>query len=331
MAEDADFLGVALGEMVPVEGRSYRVLERKEPEFLRYYWNTNQWKYISNATLLDVVPGDGNWVLHFQGPRIAPWQSAKWHALGRSWVRKDSIQRLKTNWAFKLANAARVAVSPRGSTKELRQNFFRQVASWGINTVFAVNEGWDVKLIESNGRGWEGFDSSIEQENQAFMIGLCGQLVSVTGGTGFSSEDLYASVRQDLIRDCSTPLAYTISTQVLPAYTFDNYPEEFEDSPAFDYEVKKPSDLTAEAAIYTALGAGLDALQSAAAKAGLEINVKNEFLKFGIDSSPLSEEQKARITAVLAQGMQQDKSPESQQRQAAVLYTLGQALQKGAA
>lgn len=283
MADDADFLKVSVGELVPVKGRPYPVLERKDPEFLVYLWQYNQWCFRSNAGLLPIEPGDGRWVLHLAGPRLSPWQDGNWHALGRSWVRKDSLQHLKSNWAFHLANAARVAISPRAATNTQRAQWFQQVAAWGINTVFNTPEGWDVKLLESNGRGWEGFDTSIKEANEDFMIALAGQLVSITGGTGFSSEDLYASVRYDLIQETATPLAHTVSTQVLPFYTYLNHRDQFEDAPGFQYDVRRPSDLTSEAAIYTALGAGLKSIEEASAKYGLDIDAAAVFRKFGLD------------------------------------------------
>lgn len=327
MADDSDFLGVSYGELIEVPGRHYPVLERKDPEFLYYRWSTNTWHMRSNAALLDIDPGQGNWVLHLQGPRIAPWQSAKWHALGRSWVRKDQAQHLKQNWMWKLANAARVAVSPKGASKDMRNNWFKQVASWGINTTFSVVNGWDVKLIESNGRGWEGFDTSIKDSNEDFMIGLAGQLVSITGGTGFSSEDLYASVRYDLIREVAVPLGYTISTQILPWYTYLNFPEEMDDSPCLEFEVKKPSDLTAEASIYTALGAGLQALQEVAATAGLAIDVAKFFQKFGIPTTELSEDEARKLVEMMASKASNLNDHDSN-KQAAILYTLGKAIRE---
>jgi len=153
-----------------------------------------------------------------------------------------------------------------------------------VNSIFSAPEGWDVKLLESNGEGWKGFDTTIKQANEDFMIGIAGQLVSVTGGTGFSSEDLYSSVRFDLIQETAIPMAHAISTQVLPWYTQLNFPDLLDRSPGFKFDVKRPTDLNPEAAIYTALGAGLAALQEAASRFGLDISVQSIFAKFGIDT-----------------------------------------------
>jgi hypothetical protein len=285
MVEDADFLRVAIGELVPVQGRPFRVLRRLDPEFLFYNWALGRWYYRSNAALLDVEPGDGRWVLHLAGPATAPWQFGNWLSLGRTWVRKDAAQHLKSNWEFHLANAARVAVSPQAAGTEQRQSLFRQVMAWGINTVFSLPQGYDVKLLESNGRGWEGFDTSIKAYNEELMIAIAGQLVSITGGTGFSSEDLYANVRYDLIRDTVLPWAFTASTQIIPSYVFDMHGEDaLDDCPSYEYVVQRPDDLKSEAAVYTALGQGLEQIERVAAKYGLELEMAALLRRFGIET-----------------------------------------------
>jgi len=332
-ADDADFLNVALWELVPVQGRPYPVLERKDPKDLFYLWPFNCWILRTAAGIVPIEPGNGRWALHLTGPRVAPWQYGKWHPAGRCWVRKDSNQALKDNWSYHLANAARVAVSPQGASEKMTNGFFQQVASWGINTVFGVKPGWDVKLVESNGRGWEGFDSSIKECNEAFMIQFAGQLVSVTGGTGFSSEDLYASVRYDLIEDSAVPLAHTISTQVLTWFTAWMFPDEIEDSPGFRYDVRRPTDLSAEASIYTALGSGLESMLRVAAVMGIKFPVGEIFRKFGISSEPATPEESRKILEAIEKigksAKSNDNDGQKSQEAKAILYTLGKALAEG--
>ena len=287
MAEDADFLRVAIGELCPVVGRPFPVLRRLDPEFLYFNWAQNRWYFKSPTGLLNVEAGDRRWVLHLAGPATAPWQFGSWNALGRTWVRKDSCQHLKSNWEFTLANPARIAKSPQGAAREQRLGFFHQLAAWGINSVFALPAGWDAAILESKGEGWQGFDSSIKSYNEEIMIALAGQLVSITGGTGFSSEDLYASVRFDLIRDTAVPLAFTINTQILPAYVVAMHGEEaLDECPSFEFEVKRPDDLKAEAAALTALGQALNKIVEVAKTGGLKIDLVGILAKFGIKADP---------------------------------------------
>jgi len=283
MAADADFLQVALGELVPVEDRAFPVLRRRDPEFLFYNWAHGRWYYRSNAALIPIDPGDGNWVLHIAGPLTAPWQFGSWLALGRAWCRKDACQHLKSRWEFTLANPARVAKSPSGATKEQRLAHFQQVMAWGVATVFGLPPGWDAAILESKGEGWQGFDSSIKSYNEEIMIALAGQLVSITGGTGFSSEDLYANVRFDLIRDTVVPLAHTINTQIIPAYVFMVHGEDaLDDCPSFEFEVKRPDDLKAKAAALTALGQALKQIDEIATRKGIDIELVDLLAEFGV-------------------------------------------------
>lgn len=282
MAEDADMLGVAYGELVPVEGRDYPVLERKDPENLFYLWPWNLWVFRSTAGIIPIIPGDGRSVLHIASGGLCPWQDGMAHSVGRSWVRKDSAQHLFDNWTFHLANPARIAMSPQGSTPTQRLNWFQQVAQWGINSVFECIPGWEVKVLETNGRGWEGFEALIKLASEEIMIGLAGQLVSITGGTGFSDQNMYETIRFDLIEETAVPLSHTSNTQILPIYTYNRFPEEFDDCPGYKYKVERPSDLSKEASVYTAIGSGIQQLQEAAQRSGLKLDIRAIFGRYGL-------------------------------------------------
>ena len=84
---------------------------------------------------------------------MAPWQHGLWRAVGRAYIRKEHATLHKDNWEAKLANPARVAIAPQGGTPEQAQSWFQKVMAWGVNTVFSITPGYDVKLLESNGRG----------------------------------------------------------------------------------------------------------------------------------------------------------------------------------
>src|SRR5262249_22562620 len=155
---------------------------RLDPEYLRYQWWEDRWYYQALERLLPITPGDGRWVLHTPGGRQEPWNNGIWPALARAYISKEHAFFLRENWNAKLANPARVAVAPQGSTEEQRQSWFQKVMAWGVNTVFGMMPGYDVKLLESNGRGYESFRQTIEDSNQEFMIAIAGQVVTVTGG-----------------------------------------------------------------------------------------------------------------------------------------------------
>jgi hypothetical protein len=274
LAADEILLGVGVGELVPVEGRDYPVFVRLDPEWLRFRWSENRWYYQSVAGLIPVTPGDGRWVLHTRG-RIAPWQNGLWRAVGRSWIDKEHARMHKANWEGKLANPARVAVAPQGADEKQKQSWFRAVMAWGVNTVFGLTPGYDVKLLESNGRGYECFLKTIEGSDRDMVIALTGSTVLVDGGTGFANADVHASIRGDLIKDTADSLAYTINTQGIPPWVISRFGEEaLENCAVVEWDVTPPQDRTAKANALMVAANALAALNAALAPSGEEVDVK---------------------------------------------------------
>lgn len=219
LVDDGYGLGVGVGELVDVPDRELPVFVRLEPEFLQYRWVDNTWWYRSIAGLLPVVPGDGRWILHLPGGRVNPWRNGVWRAVGRSYINKEHAMLHRANYSSKLANPARVAKAPPGATEPQREGFMSRIMAWGLNTVFEMPLGWEVELIESNGKGYEVFADEISKSDEEMTIAIAGQLVTTTGGTGFGNNDLFRTIRADIIQTLGDSLAFTLNTQGLPRYT----------------------------------------------------------------------------------------------------------------
>lgn len=283
LAADGDLMGVGVGELVPVQGRDYPVFVRLDPEFLHYRWNENRWYFRSVAGLIPITPGDGRWVLHTPGGRSAPWQNGLWRAIGRAYIRKDHAALHKDNWEAKLANPARVAIAPQGASEPQKQAWFRQVMAWGINTVFGMTPGYDVKILETNGRGHESFDKTIAEQNAEMIIAVAGQLVTVDGGAGFQNSDIHKSIRADLIKKTADSLAYTINTQGLPPFVVARWGEDAIDrTPVVEWDVTPPKDRSSEAQALVATAQAIQQLTEALGAHGKTLDVGALCTRFGI-------------------------------------------------
>lgn len=276
LAGDGDKLGVGIAEMLEVSGRPHRRLTRLEPEFLRFSWAENQWYYQSIGGQIPITPGDGRWVLHQPGGLVAPWQSGMWMALGRAYIRKDHAALSKDNWEAKLAHPARVAIAALGASADQAEGWFRKVMAWGINTVFGLMPGYDVKLLESNGVGAESFRDTIAEQNREMMILVTGQTVTTDGGTGFANADIHKSIRADLIKATADGLAHTINTQVLPAWVLSLYGEDAltDGGVVMEWDVTPPKDRNGEATALVQTANAITQLTEALAPHGMKPDVR---------------------------------------------------------
>jgi hypothetical protein len=281
-AIDALFLGVMVGEMVPVVGRDYPVFVRLDPEFLRYRWAENRWYFNSIAGPIPITPGDGRWILHTVG-RNAPWQHGLWKAVGRAYIRKEHAALHRDNWEAKLANPARVAVAPQGASDDMKEDWLRRVMAWGVNTVFSLTPGYDVKLLESNGRGWESFTKTIAEQNQEFVIAVAGQTVTTDGGAGFSNSDIHKSIRADLIKATADGLTFTLNTQGIPAYIVKVWGEDaLRRSVLVEYDVTPPKDRASEAQSLVTTATAITQLSEALAAHDRELDIDAVCARFGV-------------------------------------------------
>lgn len=280
---DGILMGVAVGWLEPVKGRDYPVFIRLEPENLRYRWAENRWYYQTIVGQTPITPGDGRWVLHTPGGRIAPWQNGLWRAIGQAWIDKQHARLAKANWESKLANPARVAIAPQGASEEQKQSWFKRVMAWGYNSVFGLTPGYDVKLLESNGRGYDCFLKTIQASDRDMVIAIAASTVLVDGGTGFANAGVFEAIRGDLIKTDADGLAYTLNTQGIPPFVFDRWGEEgLEESALVEWDITPPEDRTKEAAAATQVGAAIASLNTALAETGEELDVETFTKRFSI-------------------------------------------------
>jgi hypothetical protein len=282
-AADGILLGVAVGILEPVEGRDYPVFVRLEPENLRYRWAENRWYYVTVVGQVRIDPGQGRWILHTPGGRIAPWQNGLWRAIGQAWIDKQHARMHKANWEGKLANPARVAIAPQGASEEQKQGWFKRVMAWGVNTVFGLTPGYDVKLLESNGRGYECFLETIKASDRDMVIAITASTVLVDGGTGFINGGVFEAIRADLIQSDAQGLSYTLNTQGIPPFVLARWPEEELSRTALvEWDTTPPEDRTKEAAAAVQAGAAIAGLNAALAETDDELDVATFAKKFAI-------------------------------------------------
>jgi hypothetical protein len=285
LAGDGIQAGAGVGELIPVANRPHPVLVRYEPEHLEYRQYENQWYLNTLSGPIRVNPGDGRWVLHVPGGKVAPWNQGAWKALGRAYVDKTHARLHRANYSGKLANPARIAKTPAAATETQRWGFVQRLLAWGINTVVELPPGYEATLLESNGRGWEVFSRQVEDANLEIMIRLAGQVVTVTGGTGFANADIHKTIRSDLIKQTADDLAYTCNTQILPTWSWLTQGQDqraIDESPLIGWHTDPPEDRKTESDVMKGLADGMRELAESLRAYGLDLDVEEVARRFGI-------------------------------------------------
>lgn len=284
LARDGVVMGVGIAEFIeqldPRTCQPIRVLVRLDPEFLVYRWFEDRWYYQSTNGLIPITPGDGRFVLYMPGGRQEPWNAGSWAALARAYISKEHAILYRENWNAKLAHPARVAVAPQGATEAQKQSWFQKVMAWGVNTVFGLMPGYDVRLLESNGRGYESFKETIADANQEFMVSVAGQVVTVTGGTGFANADIHATIRGDLIEGDGQSLAATLCEQAIPYVLEGLIP--IGERCDFAWDTRPAMNRKDEADALTAAAKAIADLTAALTAAGLKLDVPALAQRFGV-------------------------------------------------
>jgi hypothetical protein len=316
MVADELVCGVSIGEMVPVKGRDFPVLIRRYPQNLFYLWSKNQWYYRSIIGLIPITPGvptrleNGNWwVLHIGGGRLSPWNSGLWNTCGRSYINKTQTMFARQSYEMKHAHPARVAQAPLGATQVERDSLLQGIIRWAMNAAFVLPVGYEVKLIESNGRGIEIYEQSIKTYNEEMATALCGSAVMLQGTAGFSNMDVFRVVQTDLIKTTGSAWDHTVNTQILPAFIAGRWgTDALQNATTVETDVTPPKDRKIEADTLTSLANALKGMVEAIAAAQISAGVTNpiavdagELLaRFGVPTTkgaPLEQAAKALLNS----------------------------------
>lgn len=280
MDRDGFTVGAAVAEFLDLDTVPVPVLCRLDPEFLSYSSYEDAWYYQSTSGRERVEPGNGRWVLHLRGGRAEPWNNGIWPAVARAYISKEHSFFLRENWLTKLANAARAAVSPQGASEEQQQSWFQKVMAWGVNTVFGMRPGYDVKMIESNGRGHESFPASIKDANAEMMVAVSGSTVLVDGGSGFSNIDAHKAIRSDLLQADGESLSDTLNEQGIPWVLEGHVP--IGSRAQVEWDTRPPADVKAEAEALSAAAKAITETRAALLEDGIPLNTRALCARFAV-------------------------------------------------
>jgi phage gp29-like protein len=283
-------LGVGLAEQVwefdEETGYWYPRLKVWHPRYLRWDWSTDSFHVVTrDGGDMDVRPGDPKWAFYTPFGHYRGWMHGFVRSLAIPWLFRQWGMRDWIRYSEVYGAPIRGAVVPEGADETKVLRFLQSVTSIGRDVAIklpqkdgpqGVKQGFDLKLIEAAGRGWEGFEKAHNAANGMVAIRVLGQNLTTEIKAGsFAAATIHQNVKQEKIDFDSGSLTETQREQVLAFWAEVNFgsrakaPRPAGDREGF-WETEPPEDQKAAGDGLKAIGDGIVALQATGAQVDVD-------------------------------------------------------------
>ena len=268
-------LGLGIGQLIweKTESEWTPRLEVWHPSAAWYEQQSNKLFIHTRTGDVEVVPGDGQWVVYapyglkrgWMYGKIrnlyVPWLVRQWG--WRDWARKSEVYGI----------AIRKAKTPAGADEADKQRFIREVAKIGRETVIRLPQplnkdeaGFDLELLEAESDGHLVFKDLLAEANSCIAINLLGQnLTTEVKGGAYAAAQVHENIRASVLRSDAQNLGLCLQSQLLRPWARVNYGDE-ELAPLPTWATDPPEDKASLGTAMKNIGDGLTALRNAGAK-----------------------------------------------------------------
>ena len=194
-------------------------------------WNRELRCYTARTTddVLDVLPGDPNWLLITPGGERS-WLSGAVRALGTAYVFRNFDRNMWLRYNERHGNpifAIREPASGVGdNTRINKESFYAQMRRIGSSGVVKLPQmgngvGYDMSVVEPTSRSWESFKALKAECDTDIAIAILGQNLSteVKGGS-FAAATAHENVRADYRGNDIETLSTALHDQLLAPWAF---------------------------------------------------------------------------------------------------------------
>ena len=268
-------MGFCLCVVNVVRGRGRWIprLTTWHPTHLRYDWDRQCFIALTAQGEVEVVPGDGRWVL-FSAARSRPWMRGVLRCLGLVGEARAAALRDWNRWSEKHGlPIVELQVPDSKAESEDTQVWFDQMRDLATDTTIVSPQGDDgkasykVNLIEPKDPAHEGFKTLIERQDGDVSIAIEGSNLSTENASvgAKASAQTGIGVKQDLREADAYLLATAFYDQVLRLWALWNYGDA-DLAPWAVYDPTPPEDLARRAETQTAAAGMVSAWQDALGK-----------------------------------------------------------------
>lgn len=244
------------------------------PQFLTYRWETQSyWLRTADAKEVEVVPGDGTWVVYAPYGLERPWMGALVRSLAVPWLIRQWAQRDRARWSELHGKGVWKGSVPMSDAddQEKIDAFYEDIADLGREPIIILprngdGEGYNLELLEANSRSWEGFASLISDMNTSIAIDVLGQNLSTEVKSGsYAAASVHERVRQDKLESDAETLSTCAHDHTLAPWALYNYGDpnlapwpRWKTEPPEDRKLKADMLLTLSQSVVPLSAAGVD-------------------------------------------------------------------------
>ncbi len=234
----------------------------------RHYFVTTQ-----DAGTIEILPGDGNWLVYSQGGYYRGWMTGLIRSLAVPWLIRQWAYRDWARASEVLGLGIKKATVPSTATADDKDQFFASLQSLGNESLVVLPQMDDGK----GGFGFE-FEKSVSSEGQAaafkeligktedsIAIAVLGQnLTTEVHGGSRAAARVHNEIRLDYRRADARSLADAIRSQVLRPWAAYNFGDP-ELAPRVEWDVEPEDDRQAAAQALATLATAVQTFQQAGA------------------------------------------------------------------
>jgi len=253
------------------------------PRFLSYDHagaSGSHWRVQTRQGMRRVVPG-GEFILFLPFGESRPWNQGKWRRCAFPWLIKHFAAEDRANQGEMVGSPVLVGKSKQGGTERNRQRFLAELRLLARNGRIVLPEGWDLEMLESDGKMSEIFESSIEWGNAAITISIASQTTTTEGSPGFDSGKPQEQILASVTRYYAKAFAQCLHENSTRPWAAINTGDA-DNAPCGYWVTDRANSQAAQATIHETMGRAISELDSSLAPHGIMVDAKTIADNFGI-------------------------------------------------
>lgn len=211
-------------EHVESNGRVLPCLRFWHTRNVRFDWTSRRWftKVDDGLGEVEMVDGDGEWVMFSPYGRFRPWAHGLWRGTARWCLLKSYAE---DDWGRHSEKASvLVAESVQGVSTTSRKELAAELYSLGRNASVAPPAGVTLKLLEARANTRDLYLAQVEAANTAVAVSWLGQnLTTEVKGGSFAAAQVHGRVEGQRIRGFAEFESTTVREKVLTRWAELNF------------------------------------------------------------------------------------------------------------